>query len=110
MSAFVRYTVLRLGLFVAALALFALLGARGLLLVVLAAFASLALSYVMLRGPRAELSQTISGRMEGPRRRGRVERRIAEDAEAEDAEAEDVEAGRPPVEGPRADGTRPPPA
>jgi hypothetical protein len=105
MSAFVRYTVLRLGLFVAALALFGLLGARGLLLVVLAAFASLALSYVMLRGPREELSQTISGRMEGPRRRGRVERRIAEDADAEDAEADG-----PPGEGPRADGTRPPPA
>jgi hypothetical protein len=104
-SAFVRYTALRLGLFVAALALFGLLGARGLLLVALAAFASLALSYVMLRGPREELSRTISGRLEGPHPRGRVGRRIAEDAAAEDAEADG-----PPAEGPRPDGKRPPPA
>lgn len=90
MSAFLKYSLLRLGLFAAALAMFWLLGARGVLVVVLAAFASLALSYLLLRGPREELSKAISARVEGsrPRRQSRFDRRISEDAAAEDAAAD----------------------
>jgi hypothetical protein len=84
---FLKYTVLRLALFVAALAVFALLGAGGLLAVALAAFTSLALSYVLLRGPREELSRALAERADPnrPRRLGRLDRRVAEDAAAEDA-------------------------
>jgi O-antigen ligase len=87
---FLKYTVLRLVLFVAALAVFALLGARGILAVLLAAVASVALSFVLLRGPREELSRAIAERADPsrPRRQSRVNRRLAEDDAAEDADDE----------------------
>jgi hypothetical protein len=87
---FLKYTVLRLVLFVAALAVFALLGARGLLAVLLAAVASVALSLVLLRGPREELSRAIAERADPsrPRKPSRFSRRLAEDDAAEDAAAE----------------------
>jgi hypothetical protein len=92
---FLKYTVLRLVLFVAALAVFALLGARGWLAVLLAAVASMALSFVLLRGPREELSRTIAERADPsrPRKPSRFGRRLAEDDAAEDA---DAEGRRPP--------------
>lgn len=74
-----KFTVLRLALFVAALAVLALFGARGWLLLLLAAVVSLALSYVLLRGPRAELAAAIEQR---------TARRLGSDEQAEDAEAE----------------------
>lgn len=89
MGPFLKYTVLRLALFVVLLGLFALLGARGLLAVLLAAVASVALSYVLLRGPREELSRAIAERVDPrrPRRRPRFIRRLAQDDAAEDAAA-----------------------
>lgn len=89
--------MLRLGLFAAALVVFALLGAGGWLLVVLAAVASLALSLVLLRGPRDEVSQALARRSASGRRR---ERRLEEDEAAEDAAVDDV---RPPPDDPRPD-------
>jgi hypothetical protein len=93
---FLRYTVLRLGLFVLALAVFALLGAGGWLLVLLAAVTSLALSLVLLRGPRDELSAVLASRAD-PARRGqrRFERGLSEDAAAEDAAVEQAAADQP---------------
>lgn len=81
---------MRLGLFVAALLVFALLGAQGWLAILLAAVASLALSYVLLRGPREELSRAIAERADPstPRRRGRMARRVEDDAAAEDRAVE----------------------
>lgn len=84
-----KYTVMRLALFVAALAVFALLGAGGWLLVVLAALVSFALSYVLLRRPREELTQVIAARADPtrprrPRRQGRLSRQMAEDEAVED--------------------------
>jgi hypothetical protein len=62
---FLKYTVLRLALFVLALGGLALLGAGPLLAVVGAAVISLLLSYLLLRGPREELSRAIAGRVQG---------------------------------------------
>ena len=95
MGPFLRYTALRLGLFALALVVFAVLGARGWLLVLLAAVASLALSVVLLRGPRDELSAVLASRSD-PARRGqrRFDRHLSEDAAAEDAAAEQAGAER----------------
>lgn len=89
MRAFVRFTVLRLGLFAAAVAVLWLLQVRGLLLALLSAFVSVALSYVLLQGPRAELAQVLAER--AARRAGRSG--LLQDAAAEDAEAERVRQG-----------------
>jgi hypothetical protein len=92
---FLKYTLLRLGLFVAALAVFALLGAGGWLLVLLAAVASMALSIILLRGPRDELSAAIARRADpSARGQGRFDRGLSQDAAAEDAAAEDAEQER----------------
>ncbi len=82
-----KYTLLRLGLFAAALVVLALLGAGGWLLVLLAAVTSLALSLVLLRGPREEVSVALARRAEASaqRRRARAERRGDQDAAIEDA-------------------------
>ena len=77
-----KFTVLRLALFVAALAALALTGARGWLLLLLAAVVSLALSYVLLRGPRAELAAAIEQR---------TARRLSSDEQAEDAQVDAVD-------------------
>jgi Protein of unknown function (DUF4229) len=94
MTPLLKFTVLRLALFVAALAALALLGARGWLLLLLAAVVSLALSYVLLRGPREELASSLAQRVGGgatPRSR-RTGRRAAADRDAavEDAAVEDA--------------------
>lgn len=82
------YTVLRLGLFVVVLGVIALFGARGLLLLLLSAVVSLALSYVLLRGPRERLAQQVAERVDPANRRpGRIARSLADDARAEDEEA-----------------------
>ncbi len=59
-----KYTVLRLALFVAAIGVLYLLGARGVLNLALAAVVSLLLSYLLLRGPRDELARAVQGRVE----------------------------------------------
>jgi hypothetical protein len=67
-----KYTVLRLGLFVVALA----------------ALASMLLSYVLLRGPREELAGVIEQRVSA-----RLQRRAAEDAIEDVAAHRAAEAG-----------------
>ncbi|MFZ5872549.1 MAG: DUF4229 domain-containing protein [Actinomycetota bacterium] len=86
MSPFLKYTVLRLGLFVLALGVLAVLGARGWLLLLLAAVASLALSFVLLGRVRDEMTAQLARRGERPKP-GRLGRRLAEDEAAEDREA-----------------------
>lgn len=69
MVPFLKYTVLRLGLFVVCLVLLRLAGAGGLLLLVLAAGVSMALSFLLLRRPREELAAVVHTR---------VQRRVAQ--------------------------------
>lgn len=86
-----RYSLLRFALFTACLGVLYLAGARGLLDLVLAAAVSLALSYVLLAGPRRQVSELLAERT--TRRaapRGRFARGIAEDAALEDAALEDA--------------------
>jgi hypothetical protein len=92
------YTVLRLALFVGVLAVIALIGARGWLLLLLAAVISFALSYVLLRGPRERLAEQVAARADPSRRRpGRLSNALDDDARAED----DAVDGRPPTDPPR---------
>lgn len=84
MGPVLKYSTLRLGLFLLALVALYLVGARGLLLLLLAAVVSLALSFVLLQGPRAEMAETVADRT-----RRRLERSHADpDAAAEDDEAD----------------------
>lgn len=85
MNPIVSFTVLRLALLAAALVVLYALGARGLLWLVLGAVISLALSYVLLAGPRAAMTRQIEERASG---RGPRTSRSDDDA------AEDEEAGR----------------
>lgn len=90
-----KYSVMRLALFVAAMGLLYVIGVKALLPNLLTAgVISLLLSYVLLRRPREELSQQIAGRVEArlkdPERRSRV----AEDAEIEDAAVDEITADR----------------
>ena len=82
-----RYSVMRLALFVATLGLLALVGARGLLLLMLAAGVSFALSYVLLWRARSDVSRVISERVAArlDRPRSGFARRLQEDDEIEDA-------------------------
>jgi hypothetical protein len=75
---FVRYSLLRLTLLAAVLGVLFLLGARGLLLVLLAVVISAALSYVLLAGPREAFVQRMIERSEARARR------VDPDADAED--------------------------
>lgn len=81
--AILKYSVLRLALFVACLGLLHLVGVGGLLLPVLAAVISLALSYVLLRRHRDQLALAIDRRVHE-----RTTRRRPSGAD-EDAAAED---------------------
>lgn len=90
---FLKYTVLRLALFVAALGVLAVVGARGWLLVLLAAVTSMVLSFLLLGGPRDELTEVIARRADpANRRRGGLDRGLDEDAAAEDAAVENATA------------------
>jgi hypothetical protein len=83
----VSFSILRLALFAAVLVALYALGARGLLLLVLTAVISLALSYVLLAGPRAAVTRTIEERAAG--RRSGTGRRTGDDEAAEDKEADE---------------------
>ena len=76
-----RYTVLRLALFVGVLGLLALAGARGLALLLLAAMVSAVLSYVLFARQRDELARAVSERAAR-----RIPRGPGVDEQAEDAE------------------------
>ena len=90
--AVLRYTVLRLAIFVAVLGLLAYLRAGLLPAVVGAALGSMMLSYLLLRGPRTAVAQLIADRVQR-RRLGEVPDHhkplgLDDDAEAEDAATE----------------------
>lgn len=90
-----KYSVMRLALFVAAMSLLYVIGIQALLPNLLAAgVISLLLSYVLLRRPREELSQQIAGRVEARLKDPERKSRIAEDAELEDAAADELRAER----------------
>jgi hypothetical protein len=59
-----KYTVLRLTLFVVPLLLLAVLGAHPVVAIGGAALISILLSYVLLRGPREQLSAEIAARVD----------------------------------------------
>lgn len=86
------YTALRLALFGALVALLAWVGARDWLLVLVAALAAWALSYVLLGRQRAAAARWVERRAhERPARPGRLATAIEEDAAVEDA-ADDASA------------------
>ncbi len=67
LTPFLRYTILRLLLFIAVTALLALAGMRGLLLLAVAVLGSGLVSLVVLRRPRDEVSRAIVARQQQPR-------------------------------------------
>jgi Protein of unknown function (DUF4229) len=82
----IKYTVLRLALFVVSLTVLWAVGVRqSLLMLILAALISLALSYLLLARQREEFAQAISER---------VGRRLGSDAESEDAAVSEHQADR----------------
>ncbi|WP_159807340.1 DUF4229 domain-containing protein [Cellulomonas citrea] len=101
--AVIRYSVLRLGLFVVALVALLWAGMNPWLSPLLAAFVAWGLSYVLLAGPRDAAALQVAERAEARRaRQGRTELtgRAREDADAEDAADEAARAAA-------ADGTAP---
>ncbi|WP_432498920.1 DUF4229 domain-containing protein [Kineococcus gypseus] len=94
MGATLKYTVMRLGVFVLSLAVAAGLGARGWLALLIAAVVSVLLSLVLLRRQREEmaarLQQHVDGRVQARQAGTRPRSRFARDVEADNA-AEDGE-------------------
>lgn len=94
-----RYTILRLLIFIACAIGFWLLGLRGeenlLLLVVSAALASMVISYFLLRGMREQFSDELAHKVEERTRAKRAEQaresrpRAGSDEAAEDQEIDD---------------------
>lgn len=83
--AVLRYSVLRLAIFIGSLLLLSLIGVKqSLLMLVLAAVISLALSYLLLGRPREQLAQELAARIEG-RLEGKRPGGVDADAAAEDA-------------------------
>jgi Protein of unknown function (DUF4229) len=80
MRATLSYTVLRLAIFAAALGLLYLVGARGILLVGIAALISAAISFVLLARQREAMATSISNRVTA------VREGLDEGAKAEDAD------------------------
>jgi Mn2+/Fe2+ NRAMP family transporter len=79
------YSLARLGLFLAALLLLYLVGARGLLLLALALLVSGIISFVVLSRQRDAMSSSLSSRFRGMRTRfGEFGGRLDEGAKAED--------------------------
>ncbi|MDP9827095.1 DUF4229 domain-containing protein [Kineosporia succinea] len=60
--ALIKYTAMRVAIFVVVLILLGLVAGRSITTVVLAAVISLALSYLLLQGPRAQLTEAITER------------------------------------------------
>jgi Mn2+/Fe2+ NRAMP family transporter len=78
MRATLAYTTLRLAIFIVALLLLYLIGARGILLIALAALVSAITSFVVLARQREAMSGSISRRITG------VRERLDDGAKAED--------------------------
>lgn len=91
-----KYTVMRLVLFVVALALLSLAGAGRLTAVVLAALVSALVSYLLLRGPRDAVAQVIAERVESRLDHpGRFGQGVREDEQVEDAAVDRAAAPTP---------------
>ena len=97
MGATLKYTVMRLGIFVLCLVVVSALGAKGWLALLIAAVVSVLLSVVLLRRQREEmaarLQQHVDGRVRGaqpgaapaaPRAKSRFARGVDDDNAAED--------------------------
>jgi Zn-dependent protease with chaperone function len=82
MRATLSYTVLRLAIFAIALGLLYLAGARGILLLAVAALVSAIASYVVLARKREAMAGSISQRITN------VRERLDEGAKAEDADVD----------------------
>lgn len=82
-----RYTSLRLGLFVGSLAVLVLLGLRGFLLLVAAVLLSGVLSYLLLGELRNAMGQRISARISGWGRRIDASTRAEDEPEVAAPEA-----------------------
>jgi cell division protein FtsW (lipid II flippase) len=80
MRATLSYTALRLAIFAAALGLLYLAGARGVLLIAIAAVVSAAISFIVLARQREAMAGSISRRVTNFRER------IDEGAKAEDSD------------------------
>lgn len=78
MRATLLYTLLRLGIFAVALGVLYLVGARGIVLLGVAAVISAALSFIILSRQREAMAGSISGRIT------RARERLDEGARAED--------------------------
>jgi len=91
--AVLRYTVLRIAIFIASLALLYLIGVReSLLMLVFAAVISVALSYVLLGGPRDQLAQELATRVENRTQQKRQRPSGTQaDADVEDAAVDAAE-------------------
>ena len=95
------YTAARLVLFLVALLLLDLAGARGLLLVALALLISAILSYVLLSRQRDAMAGALSHRLRGVRGRASDFRtRLDEGTRAEDTDDEAPRAGPAPAADP----------
>ena len=87
-----RYSLLRTMLLFGCLLVLYLLGARGVLLIALTMFSSIALSYFLLKGPREQLARQVAdrvGRRLPDSERGDQSRRgnaFDQDADVEDRE------------------------
>lgn len=81
----VRYSLLRLMIFFGLLIVFWLVGMRGFLLLGVSAVVSMAVSLLLLQGPRAEFSAKIAARVDERARRAATAAHVDEDSE--DAEA-----------------------
>lgn len=79
----IRYTILRLLFFVAALLLLYIVGLRGWPLLILAALVSLVASFFALRGPRAQFAEQVQRKVSERQQRAEAYR-SAEDDDTED--------------------------
>lgn len=87
MRAFLVYNAARLGLFIVALGILDLVGARGLLLFALALVISGIASYVLLSGLRDRLSQSVADRVNrAGAKAADFKQRLDEGARAEDVD------------------------
>ncbi|WP_432482396.1 DUF4229 domain-containing protein [Kineococcus esterisolvens] len=94
-----KYTVMRLGIFVLCLVVLSALGARGWLALAVAAVLSVLLSLLLLRRQREEmaarLQQRVEGRLQGEQQRrpgatsARAKSRFARGVEADNAAEDD---------------------
>lgn len=99
-SPWVRYTALRLGMFLGLFLLFLLLSIVWWLAAILAAVISLCLSYIFLADLRNAVATDIAARRAAPETRG-------DDEDVEDAALEGERGGEPEAEEERREGGQP---